>query len=88
VSCPVHGVRQMLGLSQPELGQLLGAHGMTVSRWERGLRAPGPWELAMLRAMRSTAVRFPERARAVRGLLHSCGATTALVVALGGQFDQ
>ena len=33
-------VRKAAGLSQTELGEKIGANKQTVSRWERGLRAP------------------------------------------------
>ncbi len=36
----IHQIRKRLGLSQAELGQLLGVAGNTVARWERGELVP------------------------------------------------
>lgn len=43
-------LRHRLGLSQPQLAQLLGVHSMTVSRWERGdpTTSPNPYQLALM----------------------------------------
>jgi putative transcriptional regulator len=41
-------LRKALGLSQLEFGQLLGVHLMTVSKWERGLARPSPYQDALL----------------------------------------
>jgi DNA-binding transcriptional regulator YiaG len=35
--------RRQLGMSQTELAEKIGVHGMTVSRWERGtIKVPAP----------------------------------------------
>lgn len=44
------GTREALGLSQTELAALLGVHPMTVSRWERGVLKPTPYQRALLEA--------------------------------------
>ncbi len=36
----IHRIRKRLGLSQAELGELLGVAGNTVARWERGELVP------------------------------------------------
>jgi len=36
----IHQIRKRLGLSQAELGELLGVAGNTVARWERGELVP------------------------------------------------
>jgi transcriptional regulator with XRE-family HTH domain len=41
-------LRKRLRLSQAEFGQLLGAHAMTVSKWERGVLSPNAYQLALL----------------------------------------
>jgi putative transcriptional regulator len=44
-----------MGLSQVQFGQLLNAHFMTVSKWERGLIRPGAYQLALMDQFRKTA---------------------------------
>ncbi len=44
----LRNLRKRLRLSQAELGQLVGVHAMTVSKWERGVLEPNPYQLALL----------------------------------------
>ena len=44
-------LRGRLDLSQKELGQLLGVHEMTVSKWERGVAEPNDHQRRLLRAL-------------------------------------
>lgn len=48
-------LRARLGVSQRDLGELLGVHAMTVSKWERGLLAPGAHQRRLLRAFSNAA---------------------------------
>lgn len=48
----VKQIRTDLGLTQQQLSAVLGCHTMTVSKWERGVLRPRPWDLAMLEAFR------------------------------------
>ena len=41
-------IRRNLRLSQEELGMLIGVHGMTVSKWERGILKPNRFQEAIL----------------------------------------
>jgi transcriptional regulator with XRE-family HTH domain len=52
----VIGVRQSLGLSQSELGQILGITQATVSRWERGRTEPTPYQWGLLQAFAFAAM--------------------------------
>jgi DNA-binding transcriptional regulator YiaG len=44
-------LRKALGLTQAQLGKLVGRDKLTVSRWECGTLAPGPQALARLYAL-------------------------------------
>ncbi len=41
-------LRKAHGLTQARLAALVGVHPMTVSKWERGVLEPGPFERALL----------------------------------------
>jgi len=56
-------LRRDLGLSQAQLGQLLGVHFMTVSKWERGILNPDAYELALMEAFRNTADKKKDEAK-------------------------
>ena len=44
----IRAIRDRLGLSQTQLGDLTGAHWVTVSRWERGKLAPTKFQEGFL----------------------------------------
>ena len=48
-------LRKRLNLSQKQLGDLLGVHVMTVSKWERGVLEPGDHQKRVLRALADAA---------------------------------
>jgi molybdopterin-binding protein len=50
-------LRGSLGLSQSDLAALLGTHAMTVSKWERGVLAPGEHHRRLLGAFAHAADR-------------------------------
>ncbi len=50
-------VRRRLGLTQRELAELVGAHGMTVSRWERGVAHPSGAPARLLQVLEAAAAR-------------------------------
>lgn len=51
----VKTVRTRLGLSQQDLGRILGAHAMTVSKWERGVLKPNAHQQGILQALARAA---------------------------------
>ena len=51
----VASIRKPLGLTQEKLGKLVGAHAMTVSKWERGVLRPPARQRAILRALHAVA---------------------------------
>ena len=74
-------LRKRLQWSQEQLGQAIGKYGkrgtsdhMTISRWERGMRAPSPAKLVML-ARIATKYRYPDLAAIFRAPLKREGAT-------------
>lgn len=50
-------LRRKLGLSQAALAKLVGAHAMTVSKWERGVARPADAQARLLRSMARAAER-------------------------------
>ena len=50
-------LRKKLGLSQAALARLVGAHAMTVSKWERGVALPGAAHERLLRSLARGAER-------------------------------
>ena len=44
-------IRRAHRLTQTRLAALVGVHPMTVSKWERGVLAPGPYEQALLTSL-------------------------------------
>jgi molybdate transport system regulatory protein len=48
-------IRRSLSLTQSSLGRLVGAHAMTVSKWERGVLTPGGLQRSILAALGSAA---------------------------------
>src|SRR5436190_18167911 len=64
----VKAIRARLGVSQSELARLVGAHAMTVSKWERGVLKPSEHQARLLRAFRGAADRgVSVRERGKRG---------------------
>src|SRR5258706_7172184 len=51
----VKALRLRLNLSQKDLGELLGIHVMTVSKWERGVLEPSEHQRRILRAFADAA---------------------------------
>ena len=77
-------LRQALGLSQAEFGQLFGAHSMTVSKWERGLLLPSAYQQALMAQFRQTADKQQALAQEqVKKLLVGAGVVAALIWLLG-----
>lgn len=67
--------RALLGLTQAELGQLLGVHAMTISKWERTGASPSLWQLTILEDARWAVSEDPSTGPRVRvGLARSVGA--------------
>lgn len=66
-------VRNNIDFTQAEFSLLFDVHVMTVSKWERGVVAPSPYQMAMLDRFRNT-----DNSEAKR-ILYSDGAISALI---------
>lgn len=77
----IAALRNQMGLSQPEFGQLYGVHPMTVSKWERGLLAPNEYQLALMQAFQK-GIRDEQVRQAVKGALIGAGIAAALLLLL------
>jgi len=72
-------LRGALGLSQVQFAQLFGVHFMTVSKWERGVIAPSPYQLALMSQFQQTAAAKQQQAQeVVKNLLVGAGVVAAL----------
>lgn len=72
-------LRKDLGLSQADFGRLFDAHFMTVSKWERGIGSPTPYQVALMQQFRVTAdAKKQEAQEQVKQLLVGAGVIAAL----------
>lgn len=76
----IRDLRKRLRVSQAEFGQLLGAHPMTVSKWERGVLEPSAYQMAFLERFKTSvsAGRDSQDTASVKRLLASNGAPAAI----------
>lgn len=73
-------LRKALGLSQVQFAQLFGVHFMTVSKWERGVIAPSPYQIALMNQFAQTAAAKKGQAQnEVKSLLVGAGVVAALI---------
>ncbi|NQV81683.1 MAG: helix-turn-helix domain-containing protein [Alphaproteobacteria bacterium] len=83
-SLEIVSLRNSLGLSQSEFGQLLGAHAMTVSKWERGLAYPSPYQTALMQGFSKGAeTKQKQISEELKTLLVAAGVVAALALLLG-----
>jgi len=76
-------LRQALGLSQIQFAELFGAHFMSVSKWERGVATPTPYQIALMEQFERTAAAKQEETKAqVKNLLVGAGVVAALIFLL------
>ena len=75
-------IRSDLGLTQVEFGQLLGAHAVTVSRWETDPAfQPTPYQTALLLEFQKAA-KAQAFGRTVKNLLVGAGIVAAIYLLL------
>lgn len=74
-------LRERLGLNQEKLGQLLDVHAMTVSKWERGVLEPTPYQSAMMDEFLSAATKKDIKSELKRVLI-AAGVVAAIFLLL------
>lgn len=74
-------LRKQPALTQAELGQLVGAHSITVSRWEADAIVPSPYQSALLDEFKEAADR-ETYGRSVKNLLAGVGIDAAILLLL------
>ena len=79
-------VRKGLNMTQAQLGQLLGVHPLTVSKWERDILKPSPHQQAMLTSFKKAKDNRPDIGDIVVGLLVGAGVALAIYVILEAAF--
>ena len=77
----IYKLRRGLGLNQDKFGQLLGIHPMTVSKWERGILTPTPYQVAMMEAFKKAA-RKEEIKKTLKNILVAAGVVAAVYLLL------
>ena len=72
--------RKALGLTQAEFARLFDAHPMTVSKWERGVLYPTPYQASLMEHFKATAdAKRDQAAQEVKSLLVGAGVVAALI---------
>ena len=83
----VRSVRLSMGLTQTQFGRLLGVHGLTVSKWERGVLGPPHYQQALISSFRTAAERRPDIGETIAALLVGAGLGVALFETLRAAFE-
>lgn len=77
----IRTLRKQLSLTQGELGQLVGAHSVTVSRWESETMQPTPYQFALLGEFKKAADK-EDFDRTVKNLLVGAGVAAVILLLL------
>ncbi len=83
----IRTIRDRLGLTQPQLAQLLGVHALTVSKWERGILTPSVHQATMLQSF-GKAAKKPDVGDAAAQALVTAGVALALFLLLEAAFGK
>lgn len=65
-------------MTQDGLSRLLGVHSLTISKWERGILYPSPWQHALLEAFKQASLKDTGVGRRVQVILEQQGLVEAL----------
>lgn len=79
-------LRDALRLTQAQFATLLGVHSLTVSKWERGLLAPSPYQVALMQSFERSRQRSPGVGELVGSVLLGAGLGAALYLLLEPAF--
>ena len=77
----IQKLRKDLRLSQSEFGNLFGIHSMTVSKWERDVLRPNPYQFAVMEEFRK-ASKTDSVAETLSAVLIGAGVAAALYLLL------
>lgn len=83
----VRRIRRSLLLTQSQFADLLGVHAMTVSKWERGVIRPMPYQRLLLVALQRAVRRRSDVGEQIREALDNIGPIYALSRALAASFE-
>ncbi|MCH8618037.1 helix-turn-helix domain-containing protein [Undibacterium sp. TS12] len=73
-------IRKSIGLTQADFARLFDAHVMTISKWERGVVTPSPYQIGLMEHFRQKVSAEQARARTeVKQLLINAGVIAALI---------
>ena len=84
----VTALREGLGLTQAQFATLLGVHSLTVSKWERGLLVPAPYQVALMQSFARSRQREPDIGTIIGGALLAAGVGAALFMLLKPAFEE
>ncbi len=84
----VSALRESLALTQAQFATLLGVHSLTVSKWERGVLAPSPYQNALMQSFGRSQQRSPDVGALVGGALLAAGVGAALYLLLKPAFEE
>jgi len=73
-------IRKSLGLTQTDFARLFDAHVMTISKWERGVAGPSPYQISLMEHFKQKAEQQAAQAQTeVKNLLVGAGVIAALI---------
>jgi transcriptional regulator with XRE-family HTH domain len=84
----IRRTRKDLGLTQPQFGQLLDVHWVTVSKWERGEARPTPYQSALIEKFSTAAQREEDVGPKVANILIGAGIAAALFLLLRAALNE
>lgn len=84
----IRDIRKGLNLTQEQFAQLLGVHGLTVSKWERGLLEPTPYQESLIASFKKAVAESPDIGKEIATALVGAGIGFALFLLLKSVFGK